>query len=320
MRTRPLRELALTELGLGGSPIGNHRTAISDEQAVATIDAAWAGGVRYFDTAPHYGLGLAETRLGAALRGRPRADFVVSTKVGRLLEPNPAPTGSDLAAGFDVPDTYVRRFDFSRDGVRRSLDGSLTRLALDRVDIVFVHDADDHVDEAVRQALPALVELREQSVVGAVGVGMNQWQSALEIVDRADVDVVMLAGRWTLLDRSGAPLLERCAARGVRLIAAAPFNSGLLADDRPQAQATLDYAPVPEQQLGRARALADVCADYGFGLPAAALQFALRCPTVVAVVAGLRTPAEVRTALANMAVDVPAEAWDRLDAVALAPA
>ncbi len=213
MRTRPLRGLHLTELGLGGGPLGNHTRAISDEAALATIDAAWAGGVRYFDTAPHYGLGLSERRIGQALRARPREEFVLSTKVGRLLEPNPHPTGSDLAAAdFDVPDDLVRHDDYSRDGVRRSLDASLERLGLDHVDIVYVHDADDHVDEAIEHAIPALIELREQGVIGAVGVGMNQWQAPLRMVRETDLDVVMLAGRWTLLDRSGRPLLEECEA------------------------------------------------------------------------------------------------------------
>lgn len=320
MRARLLRDLALTELGLGGGPLGNHTRAISDDEAIRTIDAAWEGGIRYFDTAPHYGLGLSERRLGDALRDRPRTEYVLSTKVGRLLELNPSPTGSDLAAAdFDVPDTYVRRFDFSRDGVRRSLDASLDRLGLDRVDIVYVHDADDYVDQAVRQAIPALVELRSQGVIGAIGVGMNQWQAPLHIIQRADLDVVMLAGRWTLLDRSGAPLLAECQARGVRVVAAAPFNSGLLAHDRPQAASTFNYVRTPQRQLELARALGAVCTEYGIPLPAAALQFALRTPVVSAVVAGLQTEAEAKIALANMTIDVPDEAWERLDALAQAP-
>lgn len=317
MKTRSVRSLQLTELGLGGGPLGNHTRAISDAQAIEVVDAAWAGGVRYFDTAPHYGLGLSERRIGQALRGRPRAEFVLSTKVGRLLEPNPHPTGSDLAAGdFDVPDDLVRRFDFSRDGVHRSLEASLERLGLDRIDIVYVHDADDHVDDAIAHAIPTLVELRDQGVIGAVGVGMNQWQAPLRMVRETDLDVLMLAGRWTLLDRSGQPLLDECLARGVHVVAAAPFNSGLLAHDRPSAEATFNYAPVSPDVLARAAALAGTCERFGVPLPAAALQFPLRSTAVAAVVAGLQSVEQIDTALANVTAPVPAEAWDELDATA----
>ena len=315
LATRRLRGLAVTELGLGGAPLGNLYHPISDEQAQATVDAAWEGGVRHFDTAPHYGLGLAERRLGAALAGRPRSQYVLSTKVGRLLEPNPAPSGSDLAAGgFAVPDDLVRRFDFSRDGVRRSLAASLERLGLDRVDIVYVHDPDDHVDQAIREALPELARLRDEGVVGAIGAGMNQWQAPLRMVREADVDVIMLAGRWTLLDHSGAPLLAECAARGVAVVAAAPYNSGLLARDRPPADATFNYQPVPPDVLARASALADVCERHGTRLPVAALQFPLRHPAVVSVMCGARTPDEMRAALRRLAAPVPEAAWRDLQA------
>jgi D-threo-aldose 1-dehydrogenase len=313
VKTRALRSLQVTELGLGGGPLGNHTRAISDEAALATIDAAWIGGVRYFDTAPHYGLGLSERRMGRALRTRPREEFALSTKVGRLLEPNPHPTGSDLrAADFDVPDDLVRRFDYSRDGVRRSIDASLERLGLDHVDIVYVHDADDHVDEAIAQAIPALIELREQGVITAVGVGMNQWQAPLRMIRETDLDVVMLAGRWTLLDRSGQPLLEECAERGVQIVAAAPFNSGLLARDRPSADSTYNYVRAPQAVLARAAALAEVADRFGVPLPAAALQFPLQSPVVAAVVAGLQTVEEVAAALANASAPIPDEAWPQL--------
>jgi D-threo-aldose 1-dehydrogenase len=272
--------------------------------------------VRYYDTAPHYGLGLSERRMGQALQGRPREEFVISTKVGRLLEPNPHPTGSDLAAAdFDVPDDLVRRFDYSRDGVRRSLAASLDRLGLDRVDIVYVHDADDHVEQAIDEAIPALIELREQGVIGAVGVGMNQWQAPLQMMRETDLDVVMLAGRWTLLDRSGEPLLAECASRGVRIVAAAPFNSGLLAQERPQPGASFNYAPAPADVLARAANLADACERVGVPLPAAALQFPLRSPAVAAVVAGLQSVPEVQTALANLALPMSEPVWSELDGV-----
>jgi D-threo-aldose 1-dehydrogenase len=313
METRSLRGLAISTLGVGGSSLGNLYIETPDTEARLAVDAAWDGGLRYFDTAPHYGLGLSERRLGAALAGRPRAGYVLSTKVGRLLEPNPAPTGSDLeAGGFVVPDDLVRRFDFSRDGVLRSIEGSLDRLGVSRVDIVYIHDPDEHMDQAIDEAIPVLAELRDQGVVGAVGAGMNKWQALLRMVCAADLDVVMLAGRWTLLDRSGAPLLAACAERGVAVVAAAPFNSGLLARDWPEPGGHFDYRSPSADILARARSLADTCRRHGTRLPAAALQFPLRHPAVISVVAGMRTADEVNAALKLLAGSVPEAAWEEL--------
>ncbi|MFC7493586.1 MULTISPECIES: aldo/keto reductase [unclassified Nocardioides] len=270
--------------------------------------------MRYFDTAPHYGLGLSEIRLGRALAGVPRGELVLSTKVGRVLERNPHPTGSDLeTGGFDVPDTLRRRWDFSADGVRASLEQSLERLRLDRVDIVYVHDPDDHVDQAIDEAIPALVELREQGVVGAVGVGMNQWEAPLRMVEETDLDIVMLAGRWTLLDRSSQPLLDACTAGGVAVVAAAPYNSGLLAHHRPAPGARFDYLPASGDLLRRVHVLADVCERWEVSLPDAAVQHPLRHPAVASVVAGLRDPDQARQLVARYAATVPAEAWAELD-------
>ncbi|MCX5560975.1 aldo/keto reductase [Streptomyces sp. NBC_00038] len=310
-------KVRVSPLGFGAAPIGNLYTPLDESQALAAVDAAWDAGVRYFDTAPHYGLGLSERRLGAALAHRPRAEFTVSTKVGRLLEPHPAPTGSDLAAGgFAVPDTLVRRPDYSRDGVLRSLEGSLTRLGLDRVDIVYVHDPDDHLDAAVTEALPALAALRDQGVVGAIGVGMNAVAPLLRVVAESDVDAVMVAGRWTLVDRTARPLLDTCAERGVSVVAAAPFNSGLLSRPRPPDDAFFDYGPAPEAMLLRARRLAEVCTRHGTALPHAAVRFPLRDPVVAGVVAGFRSPAEVTSAADWVARDLSEAAWRDLDAVA----
>jgi D-threo-aldose 1-dehydrogenase len=307
-------EVALTELGFGTSRLGNLYAAIDDDTAAAAVDAAWDAGIRYFDSAPHYGLGLAERRLGKALADRPRDDLVVSTKVGRLLEPNPRPTGSDLdAGGFDTRDDLVRRFDYSRDGVRRSLEASLERLGLDRVDVVLVHDPDDFVDEAIHSAVPALVELRDEGLVGAVGVGMNQWEAPLRIVRETDVDVVMLAGRWTLLDRTGAPLLDACAERGISVLDAGPFNSGILAAPWPHEGATFDYSPAEEGLLARAQALATVCRRHDLALPAAALRFPLRSDVVASVVAGMGTAEEVRSNVEWLDADVPDAAWADLE-------
>jgi D-threo-aldose 1-dehydrogenase len=315
VKTRPLRGMAVTELGFGGASLGNLYVETSDAEARLAVDTAWDGGVRYFDTAPHYGLGLSERRLGAALGGRPRDAYVLSTKVGRLLQPNPAPTGSDLpAGGFAVRDDMVRRFDFSRDGVLRSLEASLGRLNVSRVDIVYVHDPDEHVDQAIAEAVPVLAELRAQGVIGAVGVGMNQWQALLRMVRETDLDVVMLAGRWTLLDRSGAPLLAACAERGVAVVAAAPFNSGLLAEDQPSPTAHFNYGPPSRKILAQAWALAGICQRHGARLPAAALQFPLRHPAVVSVVAGLRTAREADAAVRLLSEPVPDAAWAELTA------
>ncbi len=306
---------AVTALGFGGASAGNLYTETTDEEATAAVDCAWAGGIRYFDTAPHYGLGLSERRLGAALRHRPREVFVISTKVGRMLEPNPRPAGSDLAAGgFAVPDTLRRRFDFSAAAVRRSLEGSLGRLGLDRADLVYVHDPDDHVDEAIAGAIPELIRMREEGLVSAVGVGMNQWQAPLRMVRETGIDLVMLAGRWTLLDRSGQPLVDECAARGVAVVAAAPFNSGLLARAWPGDGAYFDYGPATPQVLARARALAGICQRHGVSLPDAAIQFPLRHPAVVSVVGGMRSGEEVAATLARFATVVPDDAWTELDA------
>jgi D-threo-aldose 1-dehydrogenase len=305
--------LLVTDVGFGGASAGNLYRETSDAEAAAALDAAWAGGIRYFDTAPHYGLGLSESRLGAALRSRPRAQFVLSTKVGRVLEDNPWPAGSDLAAGgFAVPDGLRRRLDYSAAGVRRSLEDSLTRLGLDRVDIVYVHDADDHVDEAIAGAIPELVRMREEGIIGAAGVGMNQWQAPLRMVRETDLDVVMLAGRWTLLDRSGAPLLAECLARGVSVVAAAPFNSGLLAQPWPPDDAHFNYGPAGPARLDRARGLARICTQHGVHLPTVAVQFPLRHPAVVSVVSGMRTAAQAETTLARLTTPVPDDVWTEL--------
>jgi D-threo-aldose 1-dehydrogenase len=305
----------VTELGFGGAQIGNLYTATDDATAAAAVAGAWEVGVRYFDTAPHYGLGLSERRLGAALAGCARDSFVVSTKVGRLVVPNPAATGSVGAEGFAVTDELMRRYDYSRDGVRRSLEESLTRLGLDRVDIVYVHDPDDHMDQAVAEAVPALVELREQGVVAAVGAGMNDWRPLLRIVKETEVDAVMLAGRWTLLDRSGAPLLEECRQRGVSVVAAAPFNSGLLARRQPPEGAPFDYGPAGAEVLDRARRLAAVCEEHGTALPEAAMSFPARHPAVACVVAGMRTAAQARASGAFLQATISEETWAALDRV-----
>ncbi|MBB5866776.1 D-threo-aldose 1-dehydrogenase [Allocatelliglobosispora scoriae] len=312
MPARPLGRTGLdvTTLGFGASGIGNLNYARPDGDAARAVSAAWHAGIRLFDTAPHYGLGLSERRLGSALRPYPRDEYVLSTKVGRLLRPNPAPTGSDLAAGgFDVPDDLARVWDFSADGVKRSLHDSLTRLGVDRIDIVYVHDPDHAVDDAIGHAIPALIALRDQGVIGAVGVGMNQWQAPLRMVRETDLDVVMLAGRYTLLDRAGEQLLDECAGRGVAVVAAAPFNSGILARPWPPSSAHYDYGPASDPVLQRARRLAETCRAHGVQLPAAALQFPLLHPAVASVVTGMGSAEHVEAAVSGSRSYVPAALW-----------
>jgi D-threo-aldose 1-dehydrogenase len=231
MKSRELRaELALTEIGMGVAQFGNLNRTTTDEASIAAVDAAWEAGIRYFDTAPHYGLGLSERRLGRALRGRPRDAYILSTKVGRLLEPSPETADRLDDQGFVVPADRRRIWDFSRDGVLRSLEESLQRLGTDRIDIVYVHDPDEHEEEALVGAIPTLVELREQGVITAVGVGMNQSAMPARFIERTDLDVVMLAGRYTLHEQGALDdLLPLASDRGVGIVAAAVYNSGLLA-------------------------------------------------------------------------------------------
>jgi D-threo-aldose 1-dehydrogenase len=308
---------------------------VSEDDARAAIDAAWDGGIRTFDTAPHYGLGLSERRLGDALRCRPRDEYVISTKVGRLLEPvepavpvpgggsaavgggaaagggRAAAGGRDSQAGFDVPARYVRRFDFSADGVRRSLAASLERLGLDRVDIALIHDPDDHGEQAFREAYPALERLRAEGAVGAIGVGMNQTAMLTRFVNDTDVDTVLVAGRYTLLDKTAASeLLPAAQRRGVSVIAGGVFNSGVLA--APVAGATYDYHAAPDDLIERARHLAQTCARFGVPLRAAAARFPLTHPAVASVLIGVRSAAEVADALTLRALDIPAGLWDSL--------
>ena len=305
-------KVSLTRLGFGAAPIGNLYGAVSDDEAFAAVDAAWESGVRYFDTAPHYGLGLSERRLGAALAGRARGEFVVSTKVGRVLEPFDG-GGDDLANGFDVPASFRRVWDFSADGVRRSLESSLERLGVDRVDVVYLHDPDEHWDEAVSQGIPALVALRDEGVVGAIGVGMNQWEMPARFVRETDVDVVMLAGRYTLVEQAALEeFLPLCLERGVAVVAAGVFNSGLLSRAVVADDAKYDYADAPASLLEKARRIASVCGSYGVTLPQVAIQFALGHPAVRSVVIGSRNGEQMAENAAAFAAVVPGELWEAL--------
>jgi D-threo-aldose 1-dehydrogenase len=309
----------VTELSFGAAAIGNLFREVDPAQAAAAVDAAWDEGVRYFDTAPHYGLGLSERRLGAALRHRPRDSYVVSTKVGRLLDPLPAdPIASygGLSEGFAVPATHRRRWDFSADGVRRSIEDSLERLGLDRIDIAYLHDPDDHAEAAFRDAYPALEKLRSEGVVGAIGAGMNQTAMLTRFLRDTDVDTVLCAGRYTLLDQSAlAELLPEATARGRSVVVGGVFNSGLLADPRPGA--TYDYAAAPLTLLDRALRIKAVAEGHGVPLRAAALHYPLAHPAVATVLVGTRSPDEMRDAADLLSREIPEALWDELRAEGL---
>lgn len=301
--------MELTPLALGGAGLGNLFTPVTDDEARATVDAAWEAGIRVFDTAPHYGLGLSERRFGAALRERPRDEYVLSTKVGRILEPVADYSGEDTE-GFAVPAAFRRVLDYSGDGVRRSIEASLERLGLDRVDIALIHDPDFHEDQALGEAFPALAKLREEGVVRAVGVGMNQTRIPLRFVRETDIDVVLLAGRYTLLDRSGGELLDAAAERGVDIMIGGVFNSGLLVD--PQPVSTYDYQQVRPEVLAEALRLKEICDRYGVPLRAAALQFPARHPAVRSVLTGARSAQEVRDGVAMAWLPIPDALWSEV--------
>jgi len=304
----------VTPLALGCASIGNLYHPVTDEAALATVEAAWEAGIRTFDTAPHYGLGLSERRLGAALRGRPRDTYTLSTKVGRLLVPDPAGgAGDDLAHGFAVPATHRRVWDFTADGVRRSLAASLERLGVDRIDVALLHDPDDHAEQALREAYPALERLRAEGVVGAIGVGMNQAALPARFLRETDIDVVLLAGRYTLLDQDGlAELLPEAAARGRSVIIGGVFNSGLLTAPRPGA--TYDYAPAPPPVLDRALRLLAVSERHGVPLRAAALRFPFGHPAVASVLTGAHSADQVRDTVEQLRHPIPDALWDDLRA------
>ncbi len=315
----------VTRLGLGGAPIGGAAMAgglypgASYDEALATVRRAHEIGVGHFDTAPLYGAGRSEVRFGAVLSTLPRGSFALSTKAGRLMEPDPGDPGRHAAE--NLP-RLRPRFDLSRDGILRSLEASLRRLRLDRVDILYLHDpdAEDLEEEACATAFPALIELREQGVVGAIGCGMNQWEMPARFVRRFDLDIILLAGRYTLLDHTAyAELLPLCRERGVMLSIGGPYNSGILAGD-PARPSSFNYGPAPPEWARKAVALKAACDRHGVDLRAAALQFVLAHPVVATVVPGARTVAEVEQNADLIRADIPAALWSDLKAEGLIPA
>jgi D-threo-aldose 1-dehydrogenase len=296
-----------TKLGIGGGPLGGLFAPVSPETVEAVIERAWEHGVRLFDVAPLYGHGRAERFVGRVLRTKPRDEFVLSTKVGRLLRAEAADQPSDFAETEGVGPV----FDFSAAGVRRSLEESLERLGLDRVDIVYLHDPEEHLDQALREALPELARQRDAGVIGGIGVGTNRVATAVRFVREADIDCVLLANRITLLDRSGeAEALPLCAERNVAVIAGGVFNSGVLAS--PHGAPRYEYTLAPNDVRARAVALEQICKQHGVPLAAPAVQFPLRHPAVASVVVGVRSVSELDENTAAFNMPLPTELWDEL--------
>ena len=305
-------------LALGTAPLASVFWGNDEATALAAVRRAFERGVRFFDTAPFYGLGESERRLGAGLRAAAAdgdsdgpdplaaagAGVVIATKAGRLLE-----TGSDGST--------EAVFDFGYDAARRSVESSLERLGTDRVGIVHVHDPDDHLDEALAGTHRALADMRDQKMIDAVSVGTNAVATAAFFLERGDLDCMLVAGRYTLLDASAAPLIAACADRGVAYLAAGVFNSGVLA--RPAEGAWYDYGPVSAERLERARAIESVCRRHGASLAAAALAFPLANPSVASVVVGMAAAAEVDQNLDAAAAGIPADLWSELHDTGLVP-
>lgn len=316
--------VSFTELGFGTAPMANLYRAVSQEEADATLNAAWDAGCRYFDTAPLYGLGLAETRMNRFLRGKNRNDYVISTKIGRLLTVCPPDQRTGIGKFFDVPN---RReiYDYSYDGVMRSLEASLERLGLDYVDVLFAHDLDvfthgtvekrDHFIEAfMAGGYRALLELREQGIIKAFGAGVNEWQACQILLERGDFDVFLLAGRYTLLEQEALEsFLPMCEKRGTGIVLGGPYNSGILASG-PKPGAWFNYNPAPQDVIEKVKRIEAVCNQHDVRLIEAALNFPLTHPSVVSLIPGGQTAAEVRNNLQILSVKIPAALWADLKA------
>jgi D-threo-aldose 1-dehydrogenase len=316
--TRGGARLSFTPIGFGSAPLGNYLRKLSEEECDATLNRAWDAGIRYFDTAPFYGLGLSEMRVGRLLRGKPRDSFTLSSKVGRLLIPCPP----EEVNGFFFKDTPQVKFvyDYSYDGVMRSYEESRKRLGLDRIDILYVHDVCSLVhgsreaSEARIQELitlggwKALTELRSAGVVGAIGAGVNEWQPCARLLELVDPDIFLLAGRYTLLEQEPIDtLFPECLKRNVRIVIGGPFNSGILAGGD-----TFNYGAAPPEIVERVTRMKKVCAAHGVALHRAALQFVLAHPVVVSVIPGGQTVTETAQNVAALDARIPAKFWSDL--------
>ncbi len=313
-------DLHVTELGLGTAPLGGLLGDVAEGDAAGALEAAWAGGVRFVDTAPFYGFGRAERRTGDALRRHPRAAYVLCTKAGRLLAPEPDPPGA--AHGWVAPLPFRPVYDYSYDGVRRSFEDSLQRLGLERIDVLLLHDIgqfthgpgyEHHVEMAMTGGQTALAALKAEGLIGAYGIGVNETAVLMTALERGDWDCFLLAGRYTLLEQDALDdLMPACAARGTSIIVGGPYNSGLLAGGD-----TWNYAKAPAALVARRDRIERVCAAHGVAIEAAALQFPLAHPAVASVIPGARTAAEAEANLAHLWASVPLSLWDALEAEGL---
>jgi D-threo-aldose 1-dehydrogenase len=311
----------IPRLGYGAANLGNLFRPLTDDEAWAVLEAAWDAGIRHYDTAPHYGLGLSERRLGAFLASKPREEYFLSTKVGRLLRPNPdhESGGLDTANEFHVPDDLQRVWDFSAAGIRASLDESRERLGVARIDLLYLHDPERHdLDLALDEALPALEQLREEGEVEQIGIGSMVTDALATAVRAADLDLVMVAGRYTLLEQpAAADVLPACREKKTGIVAASVFNSGLLAQSRPRRDGRYEYGRLPEALWDRLVRIAAICADHDVPLPAAAVQFPLQSDVVRSVVVGGSRPAQLVQNAEYAALDIPASLWQTLAAEGL---
>ena len=311
--------LRVSQLGFGGAPLGNLFSELDEGDATHAVASAFASGIRFFDTAPLYGHGLSEHRIGAALRHRRRDDFVLATKVGRLLRPDPAADGGLYRK--ILP--FATAYDYSYDGVLRSIEDSLQRLGLARIDIVHIHDVDvwTHGSQAAMDArfaevmkggYRALLRLREEKAIGAIGVGVNEWQACQRFAAEGDFDCFLLAGRYTLLEQAALDsFLPLCVARDIAVIIGGPFNTGILATGAMEG-ATYDYRPAPADVMARVRRIEAICRSHGVALASAALQFPLHHPAVSSVIPGARSAAEIAANVATFDVPMPPALWAEL--------
>lgn len=319
--------IPFTELGFGAAPLGNLYQATSEKDAQSTFETAWKAGIRYFDTAPLYGLGLSETRLNHFLRGKRRDSYVISTKVGRLLKVCAPGERTGIGKFFDTP-SRQEVFDYTYDGVMRSLEASLERIGIDHIDVVFVHDVDvfTHKSEAARDVhvktlmssgYRALLKLRDEKVIKAFGAGINEWQVAETLTMQGDFDIFLLAGRYTLLEQEALEsFLPICEKRGIGIVLGGPYNSGILATGA-KPGAKYNYDAAPKGILDRVRKIEAVCKAHKVKLPQAALRFPVTHPSVVSVIPGAVSPKEVALNVKTMSVKIPKSLWKDLKAQGL---
>jgi len=315
--------LSFTEIGFGTAPLGNLYKSISDEDAQATLNLAWDSGLRYFDTAPLYGLGLSETRLNKFLRGKPRDEYILSTKVGRLMRPCNPQDRTGLGKWFDVPQRQ-EHYDYSYDGIMRSFEFSFERLGVSRIDILYVHDlcvfthgskqkSDERIAEFFdKKGYDALLSLRDQKAVSAIGGGVNEWEVCQCLAEKGDFDLFLLAGRYTLLEQEALDsFLPLCEARGIGVVTGGPYNSGILATGAVPG-AFYNYDPAPEKIMKKVNEIEEICRQYDVPLKAAALQFPLLHPTHFSVIPGGQSIMEMSSNLDSINFEIPVELWDSL--------